>query len=63
MDKKDKIIIGDKIMTRAEFFARKDEFRKLQAGIPFCEKIKKLIELQEIALKWGGRKDIIVWSK
>lgn len=61
MDRKEKIVIGNKIMTRAEFFTRKEGFRRLQTGISFEEKIKALIQLQEIALKWAKKKDVIIW--
>jgi hypothetical protein len=56
-----RIIIGDRIMTRRELFIEKEKFRKIQANLSFEEKIKALIDLQKIAYAWGRKKDIIVW--
>ncbi len=56
-----KIVIGDKIMTRRELFEEKEKFRRARANMPFEEKIKALINLQKIACKWGGRSDVIIW--
>jgi hypothetical protein len=58
-----KIIIGDKIITRRKLFEEKEKFRKIQASMPFEEKIKALIDLQKIAYSWGGKKDIIIWTE
>lgn len=57
-----KIAIGDRVMTRDEFFERKEKLRKIQAKLPFNEKIKALVQLQELAKSWGGKKDVIVWK-
>lgn len=40
---------GGKIITRKELFEKKEKFHKEQAKLPFEEKIKILIRLQEIA--------------
>ena len=61
MEDNQKIVIGDKIITRKELFEEKEKFRKVQATMPFEEKIKALIELQKIACQWGKRKDVIIW--
>lgn len=61
MENNQKIIIGDRIITRKELFAEKEKFRKIQASMPFEEKIKALIDLQKIAYTWGRRKGVIVW--
>ena len=58
-----RVIIGGKIMTRDELFEKKEQFRKIQAGMPFEEKIKALIGLQKIAHGWGGKKDVIIWRR
>ncbi|MCK4326189.1 hypothetical protein KAU86_00430 [bacterium] len=61
MEDNQKIVIGDKIITRKELFEEKEKFRKVRAAMPFEEKIKVLIELQKIAYQWGKRKDVIIW--
>ena len=61
MEDNQKIVIGDKIITRKELFEEKETFRKVRAAMPFEEKIKVLIELQKIAYQWGKRKDVIIW--
>ncbi len=53
---------GNKIITLKELFEGKDLTRKEMAKLPFEEKIKHLIGLQEIAYSWGGKKDVIVWK-
>ena len=40
---------GNKLITRKELFEEKEKFHKNQAKLPFEEKIKILIRLQEIA--------------
>ena len=57
-----KIVIGNKIMTRKEFFNEKENKRKELAKLPFEEKIKHLVELQKLAYAWGNKKDVIVWE-
>ncbi len=58
-----KILIKDnKIITLKELFKRKEETRKEVARLPFNEKIKALVQLQQLAYSWGGKKDIIVWK-
>jgi len=45
-----KILIRDnKIITRKKLFENKEKFHKEQAKLPFEEKIRILIRLQEIA--------------
>lgn len=57
-----KIVIGDKVFTRKEFFEETEKFHKQQANLPFEEKIKILVELQKLAYSWGNKKDVIVWK-
>lgn len=52
----------NKIITLKELFERQSQARKEMAGLSFEEKIKILKSLQEIALHWGRRKDVIVWQ-
>ena len=61
MEDNQKILIGDKIITRKELFKEKQKFRKVKAQMPFEEKIKALIGLQKIASRWGRRKDVMIW--
>jgi len=42
---------GNRIITRKELFEKNEAFHKQQAKLPFEEKIKILIRLQEIASK------------
>lgn len=58
-----KLVTRDnKIITLQEFFERKQETRKEQAGLPFEMKIRILVTLQKLAVEWGGKKDVIVWE-
>jgi hypothetical protein len=58
-----KILTKDnEIITLKELFERKEEARKEMANIPFEEKIRILVQLQKIALTWGGKKDVFVWK-
>ena len=43
------LIRGNKIITRKKLFEKKEKFHREQAKLPFEEKIKILIRLQEIA--------------
>lgn len=61
MEDNQKIVIGDKVITRRELFEEKAKFRQVQASISFEEKIKALIDLQKIAYSWGQKKDVIIW--
>lgn len=62
MKNKQRIIIGDRILTRQELFKEEEDFRKKRARLSFEEKIKILVELQKLAHRWGKRKDIIIWE-
>lgn len=58
-----KIAVRDnKIITLKELYEGKEKTRKLMAKIPFPEKIKALVSLQEIAYTWGNKKDVIIWK-
>jgi hypothetical protein len=58
-----KILTKDnEIITLKELFERKEEARKEMANIQFEEKIRILVQLQKIALTWGGKKDVFVWK-
>jgi hypothetical protein len=57
-----KIVMGkDKIITKKKLYEDKAYFHKEQARLPFEEKIKILVKLQEIAsrIKGSGR---IIWN-
>jgi len=62
MENNQKILIGTKIFTKKELFEEKEKFRKERANLTFNKKIKALVQLQELAHSWGGKKDIIVWK-
>jgi len=51
----------NKVITLKELFERKEEARKQLASLPFEEKIKILISLQELACSWGEKQDVIIW--
>jgi hypothetical protein len=57
-----KIVIGDRILSRDELFKEENDFRKRRAKLSFEEKIKILVELQKLASSWGNKKDVIVWK-
>jgi hypothetical protein len=58
-----KIIVKNKKITRDEIFAKKAEFHKEQAKLPFEEKIKILVKLQRIAYSIkGDKKKNIIWK-
>ena len=58
-----KILTNDKkVITLKDLFEGKDVTRKKMAKLPFEEKIKHLIGLQEIAYNWGRKKNVIVWQ-
>jgi len=43
------IMNGNRVITRRDLFKKKEEFHREQAKLPFEEKIKILVQLQEIA--------------
>jgi hypothetical protein len=45
---KNKIIIGNKIYTRRALFEKKNAFHREQATLSFEEKIKRVVDLQNI---------------
>lgn len=58
-----KIVTRDnKVVTLREFFESDRETRREQARLPFEEKIRILVALQDLAVEWGGKKDVIVWK-
>ena len=61
MKNNQKIVIGDRILTKKELF-EEEEFRKERAKLSFEEKIRQLIELQKLASSWGNKKNLIVWK-
>lgn len=61
--KKDiKIAIGKRVVTRDKLFKKKEEFHRVQARMPFEEKIEVLVLLQKIYSSLKKRKDITVWK-
>ncbi|MCH7732951.1 MAG: hypothetical protein IIB44_10685 [Candidatus Marinimicrobia bacterium] len=43
------IMKSNRIITKSDLFAKKEEFHKQQAKLPFVEKIRILVQLQKIA--------------
>jgi len=62
MENKQRIIIGDRILTREEWYKEEEEFRKRRATLSFKEKIEILVEMQKLARDWSKRKDVIIWK-
>lgn len=56
-----KIVIGEKVLTREELFRGEEEFRKERARLALEEKIRVLVELQKLAKAFGKKRDVIVW--
>jgi hypothetical protein len=53
----------DRIITRKQLFERKEKFHKEQATVPFEEKIKILVKLQEIAICIKGDSEkTMIWK-
>ena len=61
MENRQKILIGDKILTRKELFEEKERSRKARSRMTFEEKIAALIELQKMASGWGRSKQVMIW--
>lgn len=59
-----KIIINkNEIITREELFERKQQFHNEQAKLPFEDKIKILVKMQEITKNIKGDSEkIFVWK-
>jgi len=57
-----KVILGDRVFTREEWFQEAEKARRERAQLPFEEKIRILVKLQRFARDWGRRPDIIVWQ-
>ncbi|RLG55635.1 MAG: hypothetical protein DRN95_07645 [Candidatus Hydrothermarchaeota archaeon] len=57
-----KILIGERVLTREELFREAEEFRKERARFSLEEKIRILVEMQKLAQSFGGKRDVIVWE-
>lgn len=58
-----KIVIKDnRVITLKELFDNKSFARKEMANLSFEKKINMLINLQKIASRWGGMKDVMTWQ-
>ena len=62
MKNKQKIVIGNRVLTRQELFKEEEDFRRNRAKLSFAEKIKILVDLQKLACNWGKRKNVIIWK-
>lgn len=57
-----RIRIGDRrVVTLAELYQEYENSHRIQAGLPFEDKIRALVELQKLAVTWGQRQDVIIW--
>ena len=56
-----KIVIGERVLTREELFREEEEFRKERAGLSLEEKIRILVGLQKLAQSFGRERGVIVW--
>lgn len=61
-DTSPKILLGDRVFTREEWFQEVERSHQERAQLPFEEKIRILVELQRLARDWGGHPEIIVWQ-
>lgn len=58
-----KIMIRDgRILTLKEVYEEHEKTHAEQAGLPFEEKIRILVDLQRLASSWGKKADVIVWK-
>lgn len=62
MEEEQKIVIGNRVLRRQDMFQEEEAARRERAQLPFEEKIKILVRLQELARNWGRKKDVIVWK-
>jgi len=62
MEDEQKIVIGDRVFRRRDLFQGEERARRERAKLPFEEKIKILVRLQELAHNWGRKKDVIIWE-
>lgn len=54
-------VSAERVLTLPELYQEYENSHRIQAGLPFEEKIKALIDLQKLAVSWGNRRDVIVW--
>lgn len=58
-----KIIVRDgKVVTLKELYEKHQGTHAEQAHLPFEEKIKILVGLQQLAFSWGKKTDVIIWN-
>jgi hypothetical protein len=62
MEDEQKIVIGDRIVTRQDLFREEETARIERAGVSFEEKIRILVDLQKLARNWGRKRDVIIWE-
>ncbi|MCS7311824.1 MAG: hypothetical protein NZ742_02760 [Acidobacteria bacterium] len=54
--------MGERVWIRSARYREGEAARKERSKLPFKEKIRRLVELQKLAVPWVRRKDIIVWK-
>ncbi|RLF40521.1 MAG: hypothetical protein DRN12_05245 [Thermoplasmata archaeon] len=62
MECNQKIVIGERILTREDLYREEEELRRERARLSFEEKIKILVGLQKLAYSWGKKGDVIIWK-
>lgn len=55
-------INDNRVVTIAELYREYDRTHRAQAGLPFEDKIRALVNMQKLAVSWGQRRDVIVWK-
>lgn len=56
------MIRGGRVLTLKELYEEHERTHVEQAGLPFEEKIRVLVDLQRLASSWGKKEDVIVWE-
>ncbi len=57
-----KIVVGERVWTREEWFQEEAAFRKERARLPFEVKVRMLVELQKLARTFGRKTGMLVWE-
>jgi hypothetical protein len=56
------IVLGERVLTREEWFREEEEFRKERARLSFEAKIRILVEMQKLAQSFGQKKQVLIWE-
>ncbi len=58
----ERIVVGERVWTREQWFQEEAAFRKERARLPFEVKIRMLVELQKLARAFGRKTEMLVWE-